>query len=147
LEIETLRFGRMTVDESRIITFPRGILGFARHRRYVAVPHGENSPFIWLQSVDDGTLAFVVMDPRLVEPAYSVDVDEASLDEIEATTGDDLEVVCIVTIPHGDPSGMTINLMGPVIINMKNKKAVQVVCEKSGYSHRRPIISQKQATP
>lgn len=144
MEIDTLRFGRIQVDDDRIIYFPRGILGFTRHRRYVILPHSEKSPFLWLQCVDDGNLAFVVMDPRLVEPSYRVDVEEEQLGDLEVAPGDELQLVCIVTIPHGNPKGMTINLMGPIIINARNLRAVQVVCEGQGYSHRRPLVREEQ---
>ncbi len=145
MEIETLRFGKLSVQEDKVITFPRGILGFAKNKRYILFPHSEGSPFFWLQSVEDGELAFVVMNPQLVKADYTIDVDENVLTELEAVKEDTLEVVCIVTIPRNDPRRMTINLLGPIIINAQSRCAVQVICDKQSYSHRHPLIAEQQA--
>jgi flagellar assembly factor FliW len=145
LDIETLRFGNIAVLEDKVITFPRGILGFAKNKRYILFPHGEDSPFFWLQSIEDGDLAFVVMNPRLVKADYSLDVDESVMKEIEAKQETDLEVVCIVTIPRNNPNGMTINLLGPIIINAKSRSAMQIICDKQSYSHQHPVVSGQQA--
>ncbi len=147
MDIQTLRFGKMDVQEDKVITFPRGILGFAKNKRYILFPHSENSPFFWLQSVDDGDLAFVVMNPQLVKADYRVDVDENVLKELDALQTESLEVVCIVTIPKTDPRRMTINLLGPIIINAKNRCAVQIICDKQSYSHRHPVVSEQPAQP
>jgi len=145
LDIETLRFGKIAVQEDKVITFPRGILGFAKNKQYLLFPHSEDSPFLWLQSVEDGDLAFVVMNPRLVKADYSLDVDQNVLNELDAKQETDLEVVCIVTIPRNDPKRMTINLLGPIIINAKSRSAVQVICDKQSYSHQHPVVSGQQA--
>lgn len=145
MEIETLRFGKIPVHEDKIITFPKGILGFARNKRYILFPHSEGSPFFWLQSVEDGDLAFVVMNPQVVKPDYSVDIEEGFLDELDVKQPSDLEVMCIVTIPRNKPEAMTINLLGPLIINSHNRCAVQVICDRQSYSHRHPVVPEKQA--
>jgi flagellar assembly factor FliW len=140
LEIETIRFGAIPVQEDKMITFPRGILGFARNKRYVLFPHGENSPFFWLQSVDDGNLAFVVMNPHIVKPDYSVDYDEGILGELSVEQPSDLEIMCIVTVPRNHPELMTINLLGPIVVNTQNRCAAQVICDNQSYSHRHPVV-------
>jgi flagellar assembly factor FliW len=145
LEIETLRFGRIAVQEDKVINFPRGILGFAKNKRYILFPHSEGSPFFWLQSIEDGDLAFVVMNPHLVKSDYIVDIDDNVISELGGKQEDQLEVVCIVTIPRHDPKGMTINLLGPIIINAQSRNAVQIICDKQSYSHRHPVISSQQS--
>ena len=144
MEIETLRFGKIAIQEGKVITFPRGILGFAKNKQYILFPHSERSPFFWLQSVEDGELAFVVMNPRLVKTDYSVDVDENVMNELDVKQEAEIEVVCIVTIPRNDPKHMTINLLGPIIINTQSRCAVQVICDSQSYSHRHPVIQEQQ---
>jgi flagellar assembly factor FliW len=145
LEIETLRFGKLPIQENKVITFPKGILGFARNKKYILFPHSEGSPFFWLQSVEDGDLAFVVMNPQIVKPDYTVDIEEGTLNELDVKEPSDLEVMCIVTIPRNQPERMTINLLGPIIINSQNRSALQVICDKQSYSHRHPVVTEKQA--
>ncbi len=94
--------------------------------------------------MEDGELAFVVMNPRLVKADYSVDVDENVMNELDVKQEAELEVVCIVTIPRQDPKHMTINLLRPLIINAQSRCAVQVICDSQSYSHRYPVIQERQ---
>lgn len=145
MEIETLRFGKIPVQEEKVITFPKGILGFARNKKYILFPHSESSPFYWLQSIEDGDLAFVVMNPRLVKPDYTVDVEESLLKDLSVENATDLEVMCIVTIPRSNPDKMTINLLGPIIINSQNRCAAQIICDKERFSHHHPVLAERHA--
>lgn len=143
MDIQTARFGNISVQDDKMILFPKGILGFSQNKRFVLFPHTEGSPFYWLQSADDGSVAFVVMDPQLIKPDYSVDIEETLLKELQAGASADLEVMCIVTIPHDRPDKMTINLLGPIIINVNRRCAVQIICREEKYSHRHPVLSGK----
>lgn len=143
MEITTDRFGKIPVQEDKILSFPKGILGFSDNKNFVLFPHGEGSPFFWLQSVQDGSLAFVVMNPQLVKQDYSIDIEETVLDELEARETTDLDVMCIVSIPHDQPQKMTINLLGPIIINTNKRRALQIVCSDEKYSHRQPVLAEE----
>ena len=144
LELHTDRFGTIPVQKDKVITFPKGILGFTRNKHYLLIPHSENSPFFWLQSIDDGDLAFVVMSPKFVTADYTVDIGQEVLDELRTEQIDDLEIFCIVTIPQGKPEAMTVNLLGPILINAHSRCAVQVITDAGTYSHRHPVLGEKK---
>lgn len=141
MEIETIRFGKIAIQEDRLITFPKGVLGFSQRRQFILFPHKDGSPFFWLQCVEDGELAFVLMNPKLVVGDYTIDLDEGVLEDLECEDGRGLDVLCIVTIPHDDPRKMTINLLGPIVINVHKMRAVQLVSTTSKFSHRHPIFA------
>jgi len=143
LEINTVRFGSMPVHKDKILSFPKGIFGFSNNKQFVLFPHTEGSPFFWLQSIDDGSLAFVVMNPQLVKKDYSINIEENVLEELDAKEITDLDVMCIVTIPHNHPQKMTINLLGPIIINAAKRCALQIVCTDENYSHRQPVLTEQ----
>ncbi len=63
MEIQTTRFGVMSIEDERLMTFPNGLLGFPSHTRFALIQTGSENYFFWLQSVDDPHLAFVVTDP------------------------------------------------------------------------------------
>ena len=44
-----------SVDDERVMTFPKGLLGFPNHTRFALIQTGEENYFFWLQSVDDRT--------------------------------------------------------------------------------------------
>lgn len=142
MEIQTARFGTITAQEDKVILFPKGILGFSQNKNFILFPHAEGSPFYWLQSVEDGTIAFVVMNPQLVKSDYAVNIEEDLLKELHAENISELEVMCVITIPHNQPDKMTINLLGPIIINISKRCALQIICPNESYSHRHPVIAE-----
>jgi flagellar assembly factor FliW len=144
LKIETTRFGIVEVEEEKIIEMPYGMLGFQDRKRFVLFPHRENSPFFWYQSVDDPSLAFVITSPFLVLPEYQVDLKDA-LKKMAWEDDEDqtpFELYVVVNIPRGSPEKMTANLMGPILINVRNRQAVQLVLADSPHSHRFPLLRQ-----
>ena len=138
MEIETTRFGKIKIDDSKIIFFPSGILGFPEAKRYVLIPHAENSPFLWLQAVDVPELAFLVIFPRELFENYAPKIPAEALKELHFQNGDELEILGIVTVPGGQPQEMTVNLMGPIVVNVDKKLAKQVVLDQD-YPLKQPL--------
>src|SRR5918992_1016899 len=95
MEIETTRFGRLTVDDDRIITFPRGLLGFPDRTQFALIQTGEENYFFWLQSVEDANLAFVVTDPTIFFKDYEVPLREEMRQDLELADASTLQVFVI----------------------------------------------------
>jgi len=124
-------------DESRIIDFPRGILGFPKYRNFVLIQPEENSSFYWLQSVEAADLAFVVTDPLLFVPDYQVPLREEVREEIGLADLSEANVLVIVN-KVGDT--LTANLQGPLVIHATTRVAAQVVISEKKYQTRHPIV-------
>lgn len=144
MNIKTSRFGTITIEEEKIITMPFGMLGFPDVKRFVILQHKENSPFFWYQSVDDPTLAFVIMSPFLFKPDYTVDLENVlkEMSWSEEEKQENLELYVVVNIPKGAPDKMTANLIGPILINNKIYQAVQMVISDSHYTHKFPLVKE-----
>ena len=141
LTINTTRFGELEIDENRLILFPEGLLGFAEYKKYVILEHKPDSPFCWLQSMDSPGLAFAVINPYTVKNDY---LEKLSPDEKEffsSENGGETIVFAIVTIPPGKVEKMTVNLLGPLIIDVESKIGRQMILANAGYNHRHPLIS------
>ena len=138
--IATKNFGNIEVREDQIITFSPGLLGFSEFHRYVLIEHGQDSPFFWLQSLEKPDLAFVVMDPTTVLPDYKIGALNGIQKELGVKSLKDLKVLVILTIPAGNPQEMTANLMGPLLINLVNRRGKQMVLEGSPYSHKHRVL-------
>ena len=132
MKIYTTQFGEIEINEETIITFPNGILGFPNYKKYAIIDVDENSPLKWLHSCEEPSLAFVVTDPNLFRSDYSIDAWKRDLEDIEVTDAADVLVLVLVTVP-ADPSKMTANLKGPVLINTKNNKAKQLIVDNPDY--------------
>lgn len=65
MEVLTKTKGRVEVEEKQIVTFPDGIMGFEQYKKYALI-NSEYEPFIWLQSLEDSNLAFLIVDPFLI---------------------------------------------------------------------------------
>jgi flagellar assembly factor FliW len=144
MDIETSRFGLLTVDEERIMTFPRGLLGFPSHTRYALIQTGEDNYFFWLQSVDQNDLAFVVTDPTIYFKDYQVPVRGEAQDELQLT--DDAQPQVFV-ICNRVGEWLTGNLLGPIVINTANRQAMQVVLTEKKWTTRQPLIRLQSQVP
>jgi flagellar assembly factor FliW len=139
--IQTSRFGDIEVDETRLIRFPKGILGFPSQCEYALIQTGEESGFYWLQAVGRPELAFVVCDPRLFLPDYVVPVKMEELSQIGLT---DPSAAQVFTIVNKVEHMLTGNLQGPLIINVETREARQLVLSDKRYSTRHPLMNLSQ---
>ncbi len=140
IKISTTRFGEIEVDEKLIVSFSEPILGFENENRFIILDHSEDSPFKWFQSVDSPGLAFVITNPKLFGIDYEFSLSEEVAKKLSLTSADDALVVTIVNIPQNNPGLMTANLLGPIIINEKNKMAVQHVLSESKFDTKTRLI-------
>ncbi len=139
ITLETSRFGALEIDTEEIVLFPEGLLGFGNHTHYVLLEDAQQAPFLWLQSVDDPDLAFVVVDPFLFFPGYEIQVKPQELGVIELENVHQAKVLTIVTIP-ADPMELTTNLRGPLVFNIEKKKAKQLVLIDDRYHTKHHLL-------
>ncbi len=141
MKISTRNFGEIEVDDEKIITFEKGIIGFSELVHFTLIHDEEKGNKVgihWLQSIEEPTFAMPVMDPLYVAEGYNPDVDDELLKPLAIKSMEDLLVLVTVTIPK-DIKKMTVNLSGPMIINADNRKAAQVIVEGGQYEVRFPI--------
>jgi len=141
VRLETKHFGAIEVQEDQIIFLAQGLLGFPEYHRFVLIEHKKGSPFLWFQCLDNPDLAFAVTDPSYVMSDYQVGRLNGSLAELGAEDPQDLQIFVIITIPKGRPQDMTANLLGPLAINIKNRRGKQLVLDNPRYSHQHRILS------
>lgn len=127
MNINTSRFGTIRASEQAIFTFPYGVIGFPTLTRYLLLDHDRDAPFKWLQSVDQETLAFVVTDPILCKSDYRVVLSQDDMTDLKLSSEEDLAVMVILTIPPDDPSQITANLRGPLVVNQRCRLAKQLI--------------------
>jgi flagellar assembly factor FliW len=140
LTVNTSRFGDVQVDAAKVITLPRGIIGFPDDRQYVFIKHQPDSPLFWMQSVTNPELAFVVVMPALFKPDYRVPVGPPLLEALGAQTPDEIQIYVLVTVPPGHPEKMTANLKGPLLVNSGSRLGQQVVVDDPDYPVKYPLI-------
>lgn len=137
ITIKSSRFGELTVPAETVIEFPSGIIGFPRHKSFVMLEH--KPPFSWLHSVEDESLAFVVVDGLEFGSAYQLPppVGDRMIDLRE---DDEYAILVIVTV-RSDPRDTTANLKAPLFVNLRNRRGVQVIYDDARLSTRYPLWS------
>ena len=126
--LETRNFGSIEYDDNEVIYFQKDILGFEGLKRYIIVGKEDNEPFMWLQSVDEPGLAFVIIEGADVIPYYRPEIPADELKRLDAKESTSLLIYNIVVIPDNIEE-ISCNLKAPVVINSDNCKAAQVVLD------------------
>ena len=142
--VRTTRFGDVEVAEDRIITFPKGLLGFGGHTRYCLLEPGDDACFFWLQSVDDPSLAFVVADPSQFFPDYTVPIRPDQMSELGMQ---DLEEAQVFVIVNKVDQALTGNLQGPLVINTLNRIGEQFVLAERRWTTRHTLVELGKQAP
>jgi len=137
MDVRTTRFGDIEIAEDRVITFPRGLLGFPEMTRYCLLQPGDDACFFWLQSLDDPDLAFVVTDPTLFVSDYSVPVRAEQMEALSLSRIEDAQVFSIVNKVDDKLTG---NLQGPLVINTLTRVGEQVVVAERRWTTRHPLV-------
>lgn len=140
MHVVSTRFGSMNVPAEALLTFPSGLLGFPDWTRYVMLDHDTDAPFKWLHCTEEASLAFVVIDPALFNQNYQVTISPEARVEVEGNETDELSLAVILTIPSDDPSAVTANLRGPLLMNPRTRLCKQLVLTEDSPT-RYPVFS------
>lgn len=143
MKVTTTRFGEIDVQESDLISMQGSILGFEDLRNFILLTDEKNTPFRWLQSVESPSVAFVVINPRVVKPDYSPHISDDDFSMLDISKGEDIALLCIVTI-RTSPFQITANLRAPLLINAAMKKAAQVVLSDNDYDIQYNVLAHKK---
>ncbi len=139
VKFETLRFGEIEVAEDQIITFEHGVPAFEELRQFVIIREGEDIPFSHLQSLENGELAFILVNPFLFYPSYEFKLPESVVDEMEIHSDQDVAIWGIVTVTE-QLINATINLLAPVVINVVTRQGRQIILNDTSYTTKHRLL-------
>ena len=139
----TTHLGPIAVDESSTIAFPEGLPGFEDCRRFVPLHHPEHGGLIFLQSLDRPDLCFLALPVTAVRADYSLELspeDSALLGLPEsASPALGVDVLALAILSLADGQMPTANLLSPVVIDCRTRRAVQAIRPDQRYSCREPL--------
>ena len=139
MNIASTRFGNLNVSAESLLTFPSGLLGFPEWTSYVILDHDTDAPFKWLHCAEAVSLAFVIIDPALFKADYHVTISPEARGDVEGSESDELGLAVILTVPSDDPSVVTANLRGPLLMNPRTRLCKQLVLSED-YPTRYPVF-------
>ena len=136
MEILTRDYGLIEIDTSALLRFDEGIIGFEEYHSFVLLDISDGqSPLRCLQSTEDSSLAFILLDPFYLRPDYEVVIDDEVVAKLSVDSSDDIVILAIVVVPENIKL-MSINLKAPIIINARVKKGIQYILDCDDYNVR-----------
>lgn len=143
MKIQTKYHGEITIEDSQIVHFENGLPGFLEEKKFVILPLTEDQVYLILQSVQTPAIAFVITNPFLFFKDYEFKLDDGIVEKLGIKDVNDVQVFNILTVQ--DPfEKTTINLQAPIVINVKNKHAKQVILNHENYTTREPLFQTSQ---
>ena len=141
MKIGTKYFGNIEIGEEKIIHFENGVLGFEDYKDYTILYDNEKekSFFSWLQSTEESSLAFPIVNPFNVVESYNPQINDDMLESIGGISDEDTVVFLIATIPE-DVKQASVNMKAPLIINASSRKGVQVIAEGQEYEIKHKLL-------
>jgi len=136
-QIETSRFGVVTIQADQIISFPRGLIGFSDVTQFALIPAPDNEGFFWLQAIGEADLAFLVTDPQPFFKDYDVPIREETQADLQLADTKDGRVLVIC---NRVGEWLTGNLLGPLVINTASHAGLQLVVTEKKWTCRQPLM-------
>ena len=140
--LNTEKFGEIEIDESRIFEFVLPIIGFDELKKFIILDPNKDNLFKWLQSIEDPSLAFPIISVATLNFDYPIDISDSVVEDLDIKNVESILVMNITSIPQDDPQNTTINLLAPIIFNLDNQLAGQVVLSGSGYDISYPMFKE-----
>jgi len=119
------------------ILFPSGLIGYPQLKHFHLEPLSEFMPVGRLVSSDVPGLSLIVADPRIWEPAY--DVTAATTAQSGSVDADQVDLVFVILTIHASPSESSVNLLGPLLINLDSGEGQQAIQSGSGFRADHPL--------
>ncbi len=139
MNINAKYFGNVSYESSDIIQIDNGLIGFDTYTKYLPLSFDEENDFmISLQSLEDESLSFILMDPFQLFPEYAPDLAEQDMKELQADSPEDIVFYAICVIRDTTASS-TVNLKAPLVINLVNRKAKQIILEQPEYTFQHTL--------
>ncbi len=139
MKLKNRILGEIEYSENNVVYFPRGIVGFENVKEFIFIDLNNSYPFLWMISTQRDDLNFIVIDPRLIYPDYSVYIPPSVKRELRIESDDQIVFYVIVTLGE-NPEDMTVNLKAPIVVNKNYNMADQIIVYDEKLSIEAPIL-------
>lgn len=142
-QADTKYFGTLGYGEESVLSFASGPPGFELERSFLLIERPEQHPLVYMQSLSTPDLCFLALPVRAVAPGYQLALSLEDRELLDLPCGDppaigaDVLCLALVSVPEEGPP--TANLLAPVVVNLKTRRALQAVQPDAPYSHRQAL--------
>lgn len=136
MNINTTRFGTLSIEETDVLTFVDGLIGMEQCRRWVLLADAQNPALAWLQSLERAEVALAVVSPRRFVPEYTCRVARRDVQPLGLADPADAQVLVIISQSAG---ALAVNLKAPLVIHLAERLGRQIVArDDHSVQHRLP---------
>jgi flagellar assembly factor FliW len=146
--IQTKCFGEVEYSPDAVFEFPNGLPGFETEHAFVFLEQPANHPLMFMQSLSRPDVCFILLPVLAADPRYKLRVAEEDLAALHLPAGRQprigRDVLCAVLVCAADEErpDPTVNLLAPILVNLKRQIGIQAIQTQAGYSYRHPLVSQ-----
>jgi len=142
MKITTAYLGEVEINPSQIIKFEHGLPGFEDEKEFIQLPLSEESAYQVLQSVKTVGLAFIITSPYTIIAEYNFELEDSVIQALNIKVVDEVAVFVIVSLKD-TLENSTVNLKAPIVLNIENQKAKQIILEED-YAIRHQLAAEKK---
>ncbi|HUO28974.1 MAG TPA: flagellar assembly protein FliW [Bryobacteraceae bacterium] len=150
--IRTKCFHQVEYTDSSLYQFPHGLPGFEQERAFLFLNRPDSHPLMFMQSIATPELCFILLPVFAVDPEYQLSLDDEALAQLQFQSAgqpkigrDILCAVIVCTRANQEPP--TVNLLAPIVVNLRERIGIQVIQTQSGYSHQHPLVPVEEMAP
>ena len=146
LQIQTKYFGATECQPDSVFEFPQGLPGFEGERRFVFLEQPDKDPLLFMQSLSNPALCFVLLPVLVAAPDYRIRLGQEELTCLRLPSGREprigTDILCAGVVCAGDEArpSPTVNLLAPIVVNLGQRVGMQVIPMESEYSHQHPLL-------
>lgn len=140
MKLTGTRFGEIDFGPTDVLFFKEGLIGFPVLQEFVLLSQKDDSPFRWLQSVQEPAVAFLCVLPQHYVPDYNPVLSKSVVTSLKLENQTERYVLTTASIPRGEPSKMTLNLAAPILVNATTRTALQFVLEDEAYTVKHRVF-------
>lgn len=137
---QTRYFGQVQYEEESVLVFPDGIPAFEHEKRFLLLRQPMSEPLVFLQSEATPSLCFAALPVRSACPGYRLQMTVEDLEDLGLETGHQPvigeDVLCLAILSLEENRPPTVNLLAPVVVNLRTLRGLQAIQMDSVYSHR-----------
>ena len=143
LSTETRHFGTIQYQEDAVFDFPEGLPGFEDQRQFLLLERPDTRPLVFMQSLSVAGLCFIAVPVRVAKSDYELCMPPEELASLDVDTGRQpeigKEVLCLALVSLQEDRPPTVNLLSPLVINIRTRRGIQSIQADLGYSHQHPL--------
>lgn len=139
MNINAKYFGSISYTDKDPIHVIHGLFGFESYTYYLPIPFTEyDDSMISLQSLEDESLSFILLNPFGIFPEYNPTISPEDLKELEAESEDDISYY-VTSVILNSVSESTVDLKAPLAVNGFSRKAKQIILDNPDYTFRHTL--------